>query len=286
MSRRAARPIRTSRTSPVSLREDGWRALVSPERLIAAALIVVTAGGILWLATSKQFALAADGVEIAGVHYTDAVVVREALNLPADSAPNVFGLHTDAMRRTLLGLPAVSAADVHVALPNHLVVNITERTAVVQVAHAGVIYLVDADGIVLESRAASGPAITDLPLIDDRRIELDIPFEVGGQVDPTETAAMLQIGALTPALLGSSAVTLAFSATDTDGFAVTAAPQGWRAVFGFYTPPLRPPTQIAQQVQCLRTLLATGEAQIQTIYLAPSNDRCGTYLPRESPGPT
>ncbi len=284
MSRRAARPIRQSRTSARSFREDGWRALVSPERLIAVALILVTAIGTLWLATSRQFALAADGVEISGVHYTDALVVRDALKLPLDSAPNVFGLRTDTMRRALLALPAVTAADVHIALPNHLVVNITERTAVVQVAHGGVVYLLDADGVVLEGRAANAPAITDLPLIDDQRVVLGISFEVGGQVDPTETAAMLQIGALTPALVGSSAASLAFSANDTDGFVVTAdagRPTSWRAVFGFYTPTLRPPSQIAQQVQCLRSLIgANGEVAIETIYLAPSNDRCGTYLPR------
>jgi hypothetical protein len=101
-------------------------------------------------------------------------------------------------------------------------------------------------------------------------------------VDPTETAAMLQIGALTPTMVGSNASSLTFGATDADGFVVTAEPYGWRAVFGFYTPTLRPPSQIAQQVQCLRSLLATGEAAIDTIYLAPSDDRCGTYLPRPS----
>jgi hypothetical protein len=122
-------------------------------------------------------------------------------------------------------------------------------------------------------------------LIDDQRVDLGIPFEVGVGIDPTEAQAMLQIGALTPELVGSAATELVFSADDTDGFVVTAAPYGWRAVFGFYTPTLRPPTLIAQQVQCLRSLLASGEQQMDTIYLAPEGDRCGTYLPRESPSP-
>ena len=93
---------------------------------------------------------------------------------------------------------------------------------------------------------------------------------------------MLQIAALTPALVGSAALTLAFSVDDSRGFVVSAAPGGWRAVFGIYTPTLRPPSEIAQQVQCLRSLLATGESAIDTIYLAPQDDRCGTYLPRPS----
>jgi len=36
-------------------------------------------------------------------------------------------------------------------------------------------------------------------------------------------------------------------------------------------------------VQCLRTLLGSGEEQIETIYLAPQEERCGTYLPRPTP---
>ncbi|MDL2335152.1 MAG: FtsQ-type POTRA domain-containing protein [Chloroflexota bacterium] len=282
MTRRAARPIRRSRTTPVSFREDGWRALVNPARIAGFLLMLGSAAAIGWLVTSHQFALAADGVEISGVHYTDIAAVSDALDLPAADAPNVFGLRTDPMRRALLALPAVAAADVHVALPDRLVVAITERTAVVQVAHAGVTYLLDGEGIVLEGRSANAPPITDVPLIDDQRVNLGIPLVVGQQIDPSESAAMLQIGALTPALVGSSTSGLAFSANDADGFVVSAVPDGWRAVFGFYTPTLRPPTEIAQQVQCLRSLLATGEAQIQTIYLAPSDDRCGTYLPRPS----
>ncbi|MEO8625179.1 MAG: FtsQ-type POTRA domain-containing protein [Candidatus Limnocylindrales bacterium] len=286
MTRRAARPMGKSRSSQGWSRDDGFLALLNFDRVIGLVLVIVTAGGIGWLVTSHQFALASNGVQISGVHYTDIAAVTDALDLPGAGAPNVFGLRTDPMRRALLALPAVAAADVHVALPDRLLVAITERTAVLQVAHGGVTYLLDGEGIVLEARPANAPPITDVPLIDDRRVELGIPFEVGKQIDSTESAAMVQIGALTPALVGSAATELAFSANDADGFVVSAAPSGWRAVFGFYTPTLRPPTQIAQQVQCLRSLLATGEAQIQTIYLAPSDDRCGTYLPRESPSPT
>ena len=40
MTRRAARPIRRSRTRPLSLREDGWRALVIPGRIAGLVLTV------------------------------------------------------------------------------------------------------------------------------------------------------------------------------------------------------------------------------------------------------
>ncbi len=283
MSRRAARPIRRSRTTPVSFREDGWRALVSPARIGGLVLILGSAAAIGWLVTSHQFALAADGVEISGVQYTDITAVTDALDLPATGAPNVFGLHTEPMRRALLALPAVAAADVHVALPDRLVVDITERTAVLRIYnHDGFAYLIDGEGMVLDARDMRLDIPSGLPVIEDQRVHLGIPYQVGQLIDPSESAAMLQIRALTPALVGSSAAALAVSLNDIDGFVVSSAPDGWRAVFGFYTPTLRPPTEIAQQVQCLRSLLATGEAQFQTIYLAPSDDRCGTYLPRPS----
>jgi len=46
---------------------------------------------------------------------------------------------------------------------------------------------------------------------------------------------------------------------------------------------------IPRQVQCLRSLLGAGEAEVTTIYLAPLDERCGTYVPvatpRETPTP-
>jgi hypothetical protein len=278
MTRRAARPIKRSRSAE-GWRGTGWSRFVNRARLTGLALALGGAGSIGWLVTNPAFALDADALEISGMQYTDATAVRDALALPA-GAPNVFLLNTDAMRRAVAKLPSVAAAEVHIVLPDRLMVSVTERTSVLQVARAGVTYLLDAAGVVLQARANNAPLITDLPRIDDQRVELGIPFEVGREIDPTESAAMMQIGALTPALVGSTVETLVFAATDTDGFVVSAAPGGWRAVFGFYTPTLRPPTLIAQQVACLRNLLANGEGQIATIYLAPQGDRCGTYLPR------
>jgi hypothetical protein len=266
-----------------------WLGFLNRARVAAVLLIVLTAGAIFSLTTDPRFALGPSGasgdVAISGLGYTDSVAVLEAIALSETGSNNIFLLRTSDIRRRLLELSSVADADVRVALPNRLVVAVTERTAVLRVAHGGATYLLDGDGVVLELRAASAPPLDDLPLINDLRVQLGIVYEVGAGIDPTEAQAMLQIGALTPELVGSSATALAFTADDTDGFVVSAA-TGWRAVFGFYTPTLRPPTLIAQQVQCLRSLLAEGETQIDTIYLAPQGDRCGTYLPYESPSPS
>ncbi|MEA2677342.1 MAG: cell division protein FtsQ [Chloroflexota bacterium] len=283
MTRRAARPIK--RSGAVD-RAPGWPGVINRARISGLLLVVLTAGAVFSLVTDSRFALGAAGgstdVELSGLGYTDSGAVMEALGLADAGGNNVFLLHTTDIRRRLLDLPSVADAEVRVVLPNRLVVAITERSPVLRVTRGGATYLLDGDGVVLELRAANAPPLPELPLIDDRRVELGIPFEIGVRIDPIEAAAMLQIGALTPALIGSAATTIAFSADDTDGFVVSAEPYGWRAVFGFYTPTLRPPSLIAQQVECLRNLLANGEAGIATIYLAPQGDRCGTYLPRPS----
>lgn len=279
MTRRAARPMKRPRAVDTGL-GPGWIGIVNWSRVAGLLMIFLSAGFAGSLVSDPRFGLDANAVEISGLGYTDSAAVVQALALSNTGQNNVFLLRTTEMRRRLLALSSVTDADVRVVLPDRLVVAITERTAVLRVAHGGATYLLDTDGVVLEARPANAPPLPDLPLIDDRRVDLDIPFEVGVGIDPTEAQAMLLIGALTPTLVGSAATELTFSADDTDGFVVTAAPYGWRAVFGFYTPTLRPPTLIAQQVQCLRNLLAEGEAQIDKIYLAPQGDRCGTYLPR------
>jgi len=277
MTRRAARPINRSRDP------QGRRGLITPVRVAGLVLAVVSAGTIGWLVTDDAFALGASGYyDLAGLRYTEPAAANNAVALSNLNSNNVFLLRTGDIRRRLLELPSVAAADVRVALPDRLIVTITERTPVLRVTHNEATYLVDGDGVVLDVTESDTPAVLSLPLLDDRRVELGIPIEVGHAIDPTEATAMLQIGALTPALVGTASPRLTFSVDDSDGFVVSASPDGWRAVFGFYTPTLRPPSEIAQQVQCLRSLLATGEAAIDTIYLTPQDDRCGTYLPRPS----
>jgi hypothetical protein len=97
---------------------------------------------------------------------------------------------------------------------------------------------------------------------------------------------LLQLGALTPAQIDSSATSLTLDINDDDGFVMTAAPAGWQAIFGQYTPNLRPTDLIPRQVQCLRSLLGADEKDVHTVYLAPLDERCGTYLPIATPRAT
>ena len=239
-----------------------------------------------WLATSEQFALGDTTIEMSGLGFTSEALVRTTTGLDPDEEPNVFLVPTQQYERALAALPHVAEAEVSAVLPNRLVIEVTERAPVLIVRRPSGTYSVDADGVVLQRVPSSSSDIDDLPLFDDQRTELGQELEVGGQIEATDVAAMLQLLAITPAALGSQATELSLTADDEDGYVLSAAPDGWRAVFGHYTQSLRPPEIIDQQVECLRSVLGEGESTIDTIYLAPNNDRCGTYLPRSMPSPT
>jgi len=238
-----------------------------------------------WLVTSDEFAPGHSTIEMSGLGFTSESLVRTTTGLDPDEAPNVFLVPTQQYERALAALPHVAEAEVSAVLPNRLVIEVTERVPVLIVRRPNGTYSVDADGVVLQRVPGSSSDIDELPLFDDQRTELGQEFEVGDQIEATDVAAMLQLLAVTPASLGSRATELALTAEDEDGFVLTAAPDGWRAVFGHYTQSLRPPEIIDQQVECLRSVLGEGESMVATIYLSPNNDRCGTYLPRSTPSP-
>jgi hypothetical protein len=189
------------------------------------------------------------------------------------------------MRERLLALPSVADADVRVVLPNRVVVTVRERVPVFAMRRSDTNLLVDERGTVVASVEDDEAGVLGIPVVHDERLQWAIDTDVGGTVDPIDLAAILQLAALEPAAVGSSAPNLVLAITDDDGYVLTAEPDGWRAIFGHYTPTLRPVDLVPRQVQCLRSLLATGETDIETIYLAPVDERCGTYLPRRTPTP-
>ncbi len=248
--------------------------------------MIATAGAGAWLLSSSQLELAPGSIEIGGLGYTDRSAVLAAVGLDDSSQPNVLRLDTAAMRRALLALPAVADASVQVELINRLKIEIVERTPVLGLRRPEASFVIDADGVVVAAVDEAQLAQLVLPVIDDGRQAQATPIEVGQPLDATDLAAMLDLAALSPATIGSQATQLELQVGDDNGYVITARPQGWRAIFGSYTPTLRPPDLIPRQVECLRSLLAetADEASIDTIYLAPLDERCGTFLPRATPG--
>jgi hypothetical protein len=259
----------------------GRHPLVTAARLLGAATVALAAGAWIFVTDPGRFQLDDGSVEIRGLVHTEAADVRQAMGLAGHARQNVFGLRTADMQRRLLELPAVAAADVSVVLPDSLVVVVEEREPVLVWRVRDEQFLVDAAGVLIDE---APPGATGLPVVEDRRLSgTDISPAAGDILEPIDLQAVLRLAAVTPGLIGSSAEGLQLSVDSEEGYVVTAVPESWRAVFGHYTPTLRPPELIDQQVQCLRSLLAQDEPNIEVVYLATAEDRCGTFRPRPTP---
>jgi hypothetical protein len=224
--------------------------------------------------------------EVIGSQYTDPQTIVATAGLAGGEHPNVLTLHTEAMRDAIEALPAVAGAGVRVVLPDRLVISVTERSPVFAIDEQGATYLVDVAGAVLAQVDPAAAEQLGLPVIHDERRTLAADVSVGGELDPIDLAAILQLGAVTPETIASSAAALGLSIDDENGFVLAAQPSGWQAIFGMYTPTLRPPDLIPRQVQCLRSLIGDGEQDLARIYLSPMDERCGTFLESQPPRAT
>jgi hypothetical protein len=254
-------------------------------------VLLAALGALAGLCVSQAFDLGASGVEVVGARYVDAATVTTALGLDGSMRPNLVTLRTGDLEAALRKLPAVDparadAVAVRVALPDRLVITLHEREPILvwETAEGG--FLVDEAGV-LFAPEGSAPQVPPLPVVRDDR-SASTGLRVGAQLAASDIEAVRRLAALSPSFLGSAATSLAVRAGDDEGFTLDAAPQGWHAVFGFYTPTVRPPTLIDGQAQCLASLIAAGEARLATIYLAPGGDRCGTFTsqPAKTPAPS
>ena len=269
--RRSRRPRRRRR--PV-----GWW------RLAGVLLMAGAGGGVAWLTSSDEFRLEPADVQVSGLYYTDAQVLRSTIGPWLEAEPNLFRLAATEMESVLRGLPAVAAADVRAVLPDRLLVDVVERVPVFVWRTPVGDYLVDTGGVLLRQMLDGEALPAGLPLLEDERSGQTA--RVGETLEGVDREAVLKLAAIDPALLDSGATTLQLSADDRNGYVLAAQPTGWQAIFGHYTPTLRPPEIIDRQVQCLRSLLAQDEESLETIYLSPADERCGTYVARPTPEPS
>ncbi|MGZ3586404.1 MAG: cell division protein FtsQ/DivIB [Candidatus Limnocylindrales bacterium] len=265
----------------------------SADRVAAVVVLVAALVALGGLCVSPAFALGSAGVKVVGARYVDAATVTAALGLDGPDRPNLMTLRTVDLEAALRKLPAVDparadAVAVRVALPDRLVITLHEREPIVIWQAGGRRFLVDQMGMLFAEAPAGGDA-PGLPSVVDGRAS-GAELGVGQQLDATDIAAVRRLAALTPAFLGSAATGLTLAVTDDEGFTLDALPAGWHAVFGIYTPSLRPPSLVDGQAQCLASLIATREATLGTVYLAPGGERCGTFTTRPAssakPSPT
>lgn len=259
-------------------------------RLAAAAGLVAVSAGLYWATTDRTFAVDPATIPITGERYTAEADIRAELDLPADKLVNIFRIPVSEIERRIEALPAVRDATVTATLPDQVTVSVTERSPMLVWRTPAGSWLVDGTGLLFGSAAAVDPAElgsgatgTSLPAVDDRRIASDMTL--GSTVPPLDLAVVRLLLTVTPEALRSEAPELYLRMEDEDGY-VLDAPGWWRAVFGPYTPVLRPPDIIPRQVQCLDALLAGWEEKLSTVTLALSDEKCGTFLERARPRAT
>jgi cell division septal protein FtsQ len=263
---------RAGRTQSRSIRRRS--AGLTPTR--AGALLALLAAIAALYGAMSSDAFAARRTEITGTTWTPRDAVLAALAVP--SGQNLFTLNTHELEARLAAIPAIRGASVSVALPDEVRVDVAERKALLAWAVGPNRYLVDDTGTLFgELGDASPPEAAQLPVVEDTRAG-SAGLAVGSVLDPVDLDAALRLGSLRPADLGSAASRLAIRIDDQDGFSVRAEPDGWTAVFGFYTPTLRTTELVPGQVRLLRSMLAGREDDVLRVILA--DDRSGTYIPR------
>jgi len=275
-ARRTRPPVSTRRTRPIRRAS----ARLSAARAGAALAMLASAGGIYGVGASSAFEYAR--LQVDGAVFTELVAAEDAV---ADArGENLFRLSTAPLEAALEDLPTVAQATVTVELPDSLVVTLHERVPVLTWRVGARRYLADVDGELFGRLGDDAPAsAADLPVIDDRRAA-SAGLSVGARLDPQDIDAATRLASLVPADVGSAAEALAVRVTDNDGFVLRADPQGWIAIFGYYTPSLRTPELIPGQVRLLRSLLIGREQLIARVILASETD--GTYVPKPTPEPS
>jgi len=291
--RRSARGTAGIRRPNPSTRRGGGirRASAGFNRTRSLALLGIILAGLALYGANASAAFGYRRLDLVGAGLTPESAIRQRLGV-APSA-NLFRLSTDGMADRLRTLPTVADASIEIVLPDTLRVRVVERKPILvwQVGAQG--YLVDADRVVF----ATADGVSDLPVIVDKRAVADgldlgsrdeaeaaggtSAISIGDTIDPVEFDAATRLGSLRPIDVGSGAAAIHVTIDDDHGFSLDSGSNGWRAVFGFYTPTIRRTDLIPGQVRLLRSLISGREAGIATITLA--DDRNGTYVARPAP---
>ncbi|MCI0345065.1 MAG: hypothetical protein L0221_06400 [Chloroflexi bacterium] len=178
----------------------------------------------------------------------------------------------------------MAAARVEVRLPGTLLVRVTEREAVlVWRLGDGRRFLVDRTGVAFVQLAEADSAPAGMPVVRDERGALATELVLGAALPAVDLDAATRLASLTPADVGSTASRLFVTVSDANGFVLGRTPDGWIAIFGFYTPNLRTTELIPGQVRLLRSLLSGREAEVARVILA--DDENGTFVPKPTPVP-
>ncbi len=272
-------PLGPGRRTPRVRRASSAR--LTPIRAGAALVMLASIGAIYGVSSSSAFDYARVRLTEAPA-WTDPAAVEAAL--AGARGQNLFRIATGPLETALEQLPTVERARIGVEFPDTLAVTLTERKPILIWKVGDLQFLVDGDGkLFAKVPDVPGAATAGLPVIDDRR-SASAGLISGSTLDPIDLDAATRLASLVPADVGSEASAMSIVLTDENGFLLRSSPTGWTAVFGIYTPTIRTPELIPEQVRLLRSLLAGRESTIDRVILASGTE--GTYVPKPTPTPS
>jgi cell division septal protein FtsQ len=238
-----ASPSLTARPRMTTRRRNQESALrFNPARLVSFAAIVLLVGFGYWLLNAPNFNV--QKVELTGNRLLTADAVVQATGV---DKINVFSLNEDQVAAKIKTLPYILQASVTKTLPDKITVAVTERQSVLNWKVGGYCYLVDPDGVVLDSYIdqdlpESAKAYPVIESLDDRQMQM------GDRVD---SVAVRSAQAIQSQLAAADIKVAAIQYSPTSGLLVISDPASgnWKALLGT-------DAQLDQKVAILKGLLA------------------------------
>jgi cell division protein FtsQ len=209
----ARRQARTRRSTPAA-RPGPKRAVgawVASGRLASLLLLIAALGGLLYIATAPRFtvqAIAVDGAQ--------ALSQEKVAELSGARGQSIWLLDTRQIVDRLKANAYVERASASVALPDRLTITVHERRPEVRWLSGGTLYLLDADGRVLDVDQSA--PVSNTLVIDDRS---NRPLRPNDMVDLDALKLGRLLSMRLPAELGLQPAHIAWS-TDTKMFITTA----------------------------------------------------------------
>ena len=222
-----------NRNLPSASRVSHWLSL--------AALVGMVGLGV-WLLTSNAFHVSK--VEVKGSRFLDS---QEVLQLTGADKVNIFWLNEDEIARKIQTQPYVLTVHVAKTLPDRLTVEITERRSVLNWKIGSVNYMVDNDGVVLDTvydqeMTADTKAFPVVQSLDERKL-------VNG--DRVDANAVRSVQTIQTQLREAGFKIAATQYSPTAGLIVVSDPSlgNWKALLGT-------DAQLDKKISILKGLLA------------------------------
>jgi len=157
-------------------------------RVLAVLLVIGVAAALGWLVFFSSY-LSVQGAEVRGTHVLSASAVERAAQVPQGGPLATVDL--GAIQARVEDLAAVRSADVSRAWPDHVRIDVTERTAVAVVSWEGTWRGLDTDGVLFRSYPNRPPGLPEVRVTSST--PADALVETGAVIDALPAGLMQRV---------------------------------------------------------------------------------------------